>query len=126
MIRREPLEECVDLIRDPLDRTAWLRARNRLKEGGAPAFHDSLVHSQGNPQARSTRKLDARSHHANHRMTLAVEPDHLSDDVRGGAKMISPHSIGYHNYGRRPHSLVGTGEIPALDGSDSENAKEVV
>src|SRR5205807_1207453 len=103
-----------------------LHARNRLKKRGASPLHNPLINSQGNPQARSARKLDSGRHHADNGMTLTVQPDHLADDIPIPSKLVAPHLVGKNRHRRGAHSLIGTRKIATEGRSDTEHAKKVV
>src|SRR5437016_3540550 len=116
MVRRKAGKKSIHLRRHTGTRISTLDTRDRLQKGRRPSLHNPALDSQWNPKACSAWKIYSMPHHADDRMTLSIQPDHLPNDVAVRAKMFAPHPIRKHNYRRRAHLFIGTGKVPAHRG----------
>src|SRR5260370_27714168 len=126
MVRRKACKQRIHLRRHTATRIATFDARDRLQKRRCPSLHNPALDSQWNPEAGSACKIYSMPHHANDRMTLSIQPDHLPNDVAVRAKMFAPDPIRNYYNRRGAHLFIGTGKVPAYRGRNPQDTKEVV
>jgi len=112
----QPPDEPIHFGRHALMGDAGFHPRDSLEESRRPPLHHSAFNAERNPKAGAAREFEAGSHDADHRISLAVEPEHPAGDMGVASEIVAPDPMGHDHDRWRPNVLVRIVEIPPEHG----------